>query len=273
MSSYAGPRPEGSSSTSSRVTGDLNALIRQLQQSVGNRGPLLQQRQEEIETNRSVREDYSKESAFTDAQALMAQQLQESMQASLSGLTRAMEGAGASGSSLRALMTQQAAQEAAQRAAALGAQQAVSYGGISNDTSQILELLTRPDDAALQALVAAVAEKQRAVNTTPVARSSSRPTTAQAPVSMQQPGLRPAPAKPAFSVNATYEPWPKSQTSASVGRSPQNTMVSYGPTATADQLASAYTNILNTSPINSQENTRSLLNSTGFPVPGAQLRF
>jgi hypothetical protein len=196
-------------------TGGLNDLAAMLTQLVQNRGVPLPERATEIDANRDQREQYSRENAFADAEGLMQQQLAASLQESGSAMTRAMEGAGASGSSLRALLVSQQAKEAAQAAAALGAQQAVSYGGIANDASQLLELLTRPDDAALQALVQTMGIKQEALNTknrktpSPSRFDGTRvPASAAKGSSTRREGLRPAPAKPSHTVNASYQPWP-----------------------------------------------------------------
>lgn len=121
-----------------------------------------QERLNELAPNRAIREDYSKAAAFEDAQGLMNQQLQKALEESLGSLTRASEGAGTSQSALRALLTQKAAENAAMNAAAAGAELAVQYGGVANNTSSILEALTRADDGGLRALLTALQGKQQA---------------------------------------------------------------------------------------------------------------
>ena len=75
--------------------------------------------------------DYSKQSAFTDAAALMKQNLSASMEANKPAIQRAVEGAGTSAGSMQALLSQQLADKASTSAAALGAEQAKSYGQIA----------------------------------------------------------------------------------------------------------------------------------------------
>lgn len=75
--------------------------------------------------------NYSKQGAFTDAAALMQQNLSSAMEANKPAIQRAMEGAGTSAGSMQALLSQQLADKASLSAGALGAQQAVSYGQIA----------------------------------------------------------------------------------------------------------------------------------------------
>ena len=134
----------------------LSALIASLSGAAGNLNQNQGARQEAIGAAQGTRDAYDKEAAFADAQGLMAAQLQQAMQESMGTLNRAAGGAGASQSSMMALLAQQAAQDAAQGAATLGAEQAVAYGQINNQSSNVLESLTRTDPTELNALISAV---------------------------------------------------------------------------------------------------------------------
>lgn len=155
-------RSSSSSSSGGAPSAQLNAVLAALMPAIQANNLMRGERQQEIGSVRDVRGDYSKEAAFADSQALMAQQLEAALAESMGTMNRATDGAGASGNSLRALLAQQAAQSAAQSAAALGAQQAVQYGGISNTASGVLEMLTRPDATSIDALMNALAIQQRA---------------------------------------------------------------------------------------------------------------
>lgn len=138
----------------------LSALIASLSGAAGNLDNNQAARQEAIGVTQETRDAYDKEAAFADAQGLMAAQLQQAMQSSMGTLNRAAGGAGASQSSMMALLAQQAAQDAAQGAAELGANQAVQYGQINNQSSGVLEQLTRTDPAEINALIAALGMQQ-----------------------------------------------------------------------------------------------------------------
>lgn len=75
------------------------------------------------------------------------------MQETMPSIVRAADGAGASASSMRALLTQRAVQQASEAAAAQGANLAVQYGQLNQGNSQVLEALTRADSTELDALV------------------------------------------------------------------------------------------------------------------------
>jgi hypothetical protein len=93
----------------------------------------------------SIRGDYSKGAAFNDALMLMMQNLQQSMEQNMPGISRAISGAGTSASSMQGLLSQKLATDAATNAGALGARQAVDYGQIQAALSNTLEALTRPN--------------------------------------------------------------------------------------------------------------------------------
>lgn len=152
-----------STSTSSRTpvqTNALNALIQQLSGSAMNIRPNQQARQDTIKNAQQQLEDYDKESAFADAQGLINQVLAQQMQETMPSIVRAADGAGASASSMRALLTQQAVQQASEAAAAQGANLAVQYGQLNQGNSQVLEALTRADSTELDALLKALALKE-----------------------------------------------------------------------------------------------------------------
>lgn len=135
----------------------LNLLIQQLLG--GGTQEMAQQqaqRQAEINNVTQSRAGYTKEAAFNDAQGLIAQTMQQTLQQLLPGINRAAAGAGTSQNSMRALLTQQAAEQAAQAGAAQGLTAAVNYGNINSSLSQVLQQLTQPNDAATTALLNAL---------------------------------------------------------------------------------------------------------------------
>jgi len=75
--------------------------------------------------------DYTKKAAFEDAAALIQQSLNKSMESQRPAITKAIEGAGTSASSMQALLSQKLASQASIDAGALGAEQAKAYGNIS----------------------------------------------------------------------------------------------------------------------------------------------
>lgn len=156
----------------------LNALIQQL--ASGGTPEQQQQRaarNQEIADARNIRQDYSKENAFRDAQGAMQAQLNEAMTKSLAELARAAEGAGTSASAMRALLLQNAQQKAAESAATLGLQASVNYGQVASGLTSTLEALTRPNDAVTQSLINALGVAKGAnVNTTKITDAPARST-------------------------------------------------------------------------------------------------
>jgi hypothetical protein len=110
----------------------------------------------EVGAVQNQRQDYSKEAAFTDAQGAMAAQLRDAMESSSASLVKAAEGSGTSGSAMRALLLQNAQQNAADSAATLGLQAATNYGQLASNMSGILESLTRPNDPTTEYLLNAL---------------------------------------------------------------------------------------------------------------------
>jgi hypothetical protein len=115
------------------------------------------ERQQIIEDTRATASDYTKDQAFADAQALVAQSLQDAAEKNAPAIARSIQGAGTSASSMQSLLSQKQAAEAAQTASALGAQQAVSYGGISANLAAVLEKLTQADTTNETSLINALA--------------------------------------------------------------------------------------------------------------------
>lgn len=163
----------------------LEDLIRQLSGSGGiARGPgsekygqankYGEQRLKEISTNQANRADYSKANAFADAQAAMASQLAKALEQAMPTLTAGIDAAGTSGSAMQALLTQQAAENAARNAAELGLNAAISYGQLQTGFGDILERLTSEGDPVTNQLLQALGIAKGAYeNTTAKSNSSS----------------------------------------------------------------------------------------------------
>lgn len=100
--------------------------------------------------------EYSKKSAFDDAQNLMNLNIQQTMQKNMPAISRAIEGAGTSASSMQGLLSQNLARDAALGAGALGAEQAKSYANASVNLASVLENLSRPDNSIVGALTNAL---------------------------------------------------------------------------------------------------------------------
>ena len=103
------------------------------------------ERNTQITSTRGTLGDYTKEKAFTDAADLMAQNLRQSLEKNMPAISRSIQGAGTSASSMQGLLSTKLATESAQAAGALGAEQAKSYGNISTGLQGVLEMLTRID--------------------------------------------------------------------------------------------------------------------------------
>ena len=103
----------------------------------------------EIKTNQAARGDYTKSNAFADAQNAMNANLAKALEQAMPTLTAGIDAAGTSGSAMQALLTQQAAENAARNAAELGLNAAISYGQIQAGFGDILERLTAEGDPAM----------------------------------------------------------------------------------------------------------------------------
>lgn len=89
--------------------------------------------------------NYTKSKAFQDSLDLMTQNLDASLKANKPAIQRAVEGAGTSAGSMQALLSQNLATDASQKAGAMGAEQAKAYGQI---TSQLLSTLNQSANQA-----------------------------------------------------------------------------------------------------------------------------
>lgn len=153
---------EGQSGTSNTITQNmdpkslamLQVLIQQLM-SGGTQEQVNQQaaRKSEINNVTQQRAGYSKDAAFADAQGLMAQTMRRVLEQLVPGINRGAEGAGVSAGSMKALLLNDASVKAAESASANGLNAAVQYGQVANGMSGVLESLTRPNDAATNALL------------------------------------------------------------------------------------------------------------------------
>ena len=143
----------------------LEALIAQL---MSGGTPNMQQdrntRIGEIGNLQMQRQGYSKEAAFADAKGLMAQQMRMTLEKLMPSINAASLGAGASASSMRALMTQRASENAAENASAAGLGAAVNYGQVSNGMSSVLANLIGQQDPVAAALINALSIAKGAVN-------------------------------------------------------------------------------------------------------------
>ena len=128
----------------------------------------------EIKTNQSARGDYTKSNAFADAQNAMNANLAKALEQAMPTLTAGIDAAGTSGSAMQALLTQQAAESAAQNAAELGLNAAISYGQIQAGFGDILERLTAEGDPAVNQLLQALNISKGSMENT---RSSGTSTT------------------------------------------------------------------------------------------------
>lgn len=115
-----------------------------------------QARQEEIARARAGIADYSKEQAFADASGAAQASNRQAMEQAMANLARAVAGAGTSGSSMQALLAQQAARDAAELQAKMQLEAATQYGGIATQYQSILEALTRPDNSQVDSLLGAL---------------------------------------------------------------------------------------------------------------------
>lgn len=114
------------------------------------------ERNKQIVSTRQTLGDYTKSAAFADAADLMAQQLRLSLEKNMPAISKSIQGAGTSASSMQGLLSQKLATESAQSASALGAEQAKAYGTISSQLQGVLEALTRIDPTLEQNLIQAL---------------------------------------------------------------------------------------------------------------------
>lgn len=136
------------------------------------------QRQESIAMMDKTLGDYSKQSAFADAGALMQQNLNKSMEANMPMIQRSMQNAGTSGGSMQALLSQKLASDAALGAGALGAEQAKAYGQISTSLLGQRGGMTTGEDQSLKP-IAAIADLLKTSSSSGASASSFDPLRAQ----------------------------------------------------------------------------------------------
>lgn len=99
----------------------------------------------EIQRNRETQGDYSKDAAFADAKSLTDYFTRVLSEQQMPGILRAAEGAGASQSTVRALLTNDAVARASEGAAKVGTEISAQYGNINVGLANVLEELTRQD--------------------------------------------------------------------------------------------------------------------------------
>ena len=134
-----------------------------------------------VDTRKSLT-DYSKQNAFTDAANLMAKNLTDSLEKNMPAISKGIQGAGTSASSMQALLSSKLATDSARDAGALGAQQATAYGQISAQLHGVLNELTKYDPALVNNLL-------KAIDLTKVSRSQeSHITYPTAPMNPTIPG-------------------------------------------------------------------------------------
>lgn len=124
---------------------------------------------------------YSKQSGITDAQSLMAQELQKSLEANMPTITKSIDNAGTSAGSMQALLAQDLATKTANAAGALGVSTATQYGQIASNLASILEKLTHNDTNSVenQLVSAFQALKGAAIDTTNTTSNTSYSTSQQ----------------------------------------------------------------------------------------------
>lgn len=110
---------------------------------------------------------YSSGQAFTDAQGLMALNLQKAMETNMPQIQRSIEGAGTSAGSMQGLLAQNMARDSSLAASALGGEQAKAYGGITAQlTNQLSGMASSALDPVGQQLLAALGIAKGAVTNT-----------------------------------------------------------------------------------------------------------
>ena len=131
-----------------------------------------QERQQTIQDTRATAQDYTKDKAFTDAKDLITQSLQTSMEKQMPAISKSIQGAGTSSSSMQGLLSQKLATDASTAAGALGAEQAKAYGNISANLASVLERLTQNDSTTENSLINALALLKNTVSSSESSSSS-----------------------------------------------------------------------------------------------------
>lgn len=135
----------------------LQALIQQLgqggtpeqQAEAARRGQAISQVQQMLQM-------VSPGQARTDAEAMMALNLQQALERNMPAIAKAIEGAGTSASSAQASLSTRMARDAALAAGALGADQMRAYAGERSNLASVLEALTRQQGQGTRALIDAL---------------------------------------------------------------------------------------------------------------------
>lgn len=247
--------------TGSTTSSTLAAIIKQLRGSVDQYNQTLGERNKEIGTVRDQRDDYSKQAAFEDSQGAVNAALRQALEKQMIEINRASAGAGASAGSMRALLAQQAARDAAELAATLGIKTATDYGGIAMNASSVLEALTRPDAAGMEALIRALtlAKAPSAGSSS----SSSRPQVLQAPKQMAQNKVAKNTSGNAPVGSISFLP-AASNTDASdffsrpgaIGSGRNKGLVSYGPVVDNNQMTDYYSRLIANQSATNQDSWR-----------------
>lgn len=124
----------------------LNALIATLQGGGSDENKnIAKAREEEIGRARQLQGQFSPEMARATGNSLIAKAISDALAQLIPGITAASEGAGTSKGSMRALLTQKAAEHGAIEGAALGANLSTAYGGLQANFEQTLNELTKQD--------------------------------------------------------------------------------------------------------------------------------
>ena len=131
-----------------------------------------QERKQTIQDTRATAQDYSKDKAFSDAKDLITQSLRASMEKQMPAISKSIQGAGTSSSSMQGLLSQKLATDASTAAGALGAEQAKAYGGISANLASVLERLTQADSTTENSLINALALLRNTVSSSESSSSS-----------------------------------------------------------------------------------------------------
>jgi len=215
---------------SSQSLAALEALIQQLMS-----GGTANQKQDRATKNTEIanlqmdREGYSKEAAFGDAKGLMAQQMRLALEKLMPSINAASLGAGASSSSMRALLTQRASENAAENASAAGLGAAVNYGQIANGMSSVLANLIGQQDPVATALINALSVAKGSVTNSKTTGTETTNSTGTQTSNTSGGSTTTSPT----SSTTMYAPMSSGQTM----NLPQASFVSYGPQQTDQSIA------------------------------------
>lgn len=137
---------------------------------------ITQERLNEVAANQAIRGDYSKANAFADATGAMNANLARALEQAMPTITAGIDAAGTSGSALSALLTQQAADDAAASAAELGLQAAISYGQIQSGFSNVISNLLSQGSESANLLMQALGIAKGSVERGTITNSSTQTT-------------------------------------------------------------------------------------------------